>query len=338
MHGMLDGAARAPAFTPQYHDPSDDGGETVPDEVWATDEFQDKLWNFTREAGGPSIKQPAERNIQFVRPRGAFVFKTTDRAGSKIFINVCSSPQVPKPPEITPEMLQEEAPRVRIPLSMGEPREDSDKTGKPCTVYDAIMHPDPVDRAKTEKDMKQFIVELCLQWIEQKHSLVLSRRVKFPKGLSAKGEPEIQTIRRNTNQMVAEVGKDAYQPQQPEPIEEPEFAVSLGASQVTISVALPRCSSLAADGEVELEHSSRRLFLKVEGVYKLTVPLPVAVAKEKADAEFNVDDRVLTVWLPVGGASGDAGGGDSSSSTHTPAAVGSAGSRQPANSLVVELD
>jgi hypothetical protein len=40
MHGMLDGAARAPAFTPQYHDPSDDGGETVPDEVWATDEFQ----------------------------------------------------------------------------------------------------------------------------------------------------------------------------------------------------------------------------------------------------------------------------------------------------------
>jgi hypothetical protein len=129
------------------------------------------------------------------------VFKTTDRAGSKIFINVCSSPQVPKPPEITPEMLQEEAPRVRIPLSMGEPREDSDKTGKPCTVYDAIMHPDPVDRAKTEKDMKQFIVELCLQWIEQKHSLVLSRRVKFPKGLSAKGEPEIQTIRRNTNQV-----------------------------------------------------------------------------------------------------------------------------------------
>jgi hypothetical protein len=69
--------------------------------------------------------------------------------------------------------------------------------------------------------------------------------------------------------MVAEVGKDAYQPQQPEPIEEPEFAVSLGASQVTISVALPRCSSLAADGEVELEHSSRRLFLKVEGVYHL---------------------------------------------------------------------
>ena len=34
---------------------------------------------------------------------------------------------------------------------------DQDKEGKPCTTYDAIMHTDPVERAKTEKSMKDFV-------------------------------------------------------------------------------------------------------------------------------------------------------------------------------------
>ena len=51
-------------------------------------------------------------------------------------------------------------------LSMGAPREDADKEGKECTVYDAIMHSEVVERAKTEKAMKEIVVELCLQWNE----------------------------------------------------------------------------------------------------------------------------------------------------------------------------
>ena len=296
MKAMDGGARRGEGFKPQYVDPSDDADTSVPDDVWASDDFQDKLWNFTQESAGPSIRatEARERNFQFVRPKPAFVFKTIDRAGGKVFINVCSSPQVPKPPEITPQMLQGESARIRIPLSMGEPREDQDKEGKPCTTYDAIMHTDPVERAKTEKSMKDFVVELCLQWVEQKFSLELSRTVKFPKGMQAKGEPDIQTIRRNTNQIVEEVGANAYQTETPQPVEQPEFAVSVTDGKVIVSVALPRLESTAG---VELEHSSRRLFLKVPGMYTLTVTLPVVVGQEGADSQFNKADRVLTVWL-----------------------------------------
>eukprot|EP01050_Picozoa_sp_SAG11_P019209 SAG11_NODE_3024_length_2755_cov_0.965361_2_plen_461_part_00 len=38
-------------------------------------------------------------------------------------------------------------------------------------------------------ELKDFVVELCMQWIEQKHNLLLNRRVKWPKGMESKGEP-----------------------------------------------------------------------------------------------------------------------------------------------------
>jgi hypothetical protein len=329
---MGDGAARSgEGFMPGFSDPADDGGGgEVPDDVWCSDEFQDKLWNWTRQAAGPSMTTETERKSQFVRPAKGFALKTVDRAGGKVFINVCASPQIPKPPPITAEMLQEEQTRVRIPLSMGEAREDTDKEGKACTVYDAIMHTEVVERAKTEKEMKDFVVELCLQWVEQKFELALRRPAKFPKGLLAKGEPDIQTIRRNTNHMVAEVGKGAYASQAPEPVEEPEFSVGLEESRVVVIVAMPRIDSAAC---VSLEHSSRRLFLKAEGHYALTVMLPESVEKDGADSEFNKTDKTLTVWLVRAKPEED----EDDEGLPGPEEAAAA-TRQPTNALVMELD
>jgi hypothetical protein len=50
----------------------------------------------------------------------------------KIFINVCTSPQIPAPREITEEELieivkSEDPGRYRVPISLGEPVADLDK-------------------------------------------------------------------------------------------------------------------------------------------------------------------------------------------------------------------
>ena len=335
-HIMGDGAARGggQGYIEENYDPADDGerGE-VPDDVWASDEFQDRLWNWTRQAAGPAVTTNTDRNTQFVRPTKGFAMKTSDRAGGKVFINLCSSPQIPQPPKITAEMLAESECRVRIPLSMGEPREDTDKEGKECTVYDAIMHTDVVERSKTEKDMKDFVVELCLQWIEQKHDLQFRRPVKFPKGMLAKGEPDIQTIRRNTNHMVAEVGEDAYAPQaEPvRPVEEPDFSIAVEDGRVVLIVAMPRIESAAG---LSLEHSSRRLFLKADGHYALTVMLPESVEKEGADSEFNKTDKTLTIWLTRQKPEEEEDEEDGAGEEEPAVAV-----RQPkSNNLVMELD
>ena len=187
-----------------------------------------------------------------------------------------------------------------------------------------------VERAKTEKEMKDFVVELCLQWVEQKFELVLRRPATFPKGMLAKGEPDIQTIRRNTNHMVAEVGKNAYEPQKSEPVEEPEFSIWLEESMVVVIVAMPRVDSAAC---ISLEHSSRRLFLKAEGHYALTVMLPQTVEKDGADSEFNKTDKTLTVWLVRAKPEED----EDEELLPGPEEAARA-ARQPANALVMELD
>ena len=138
---------------------------------------------------------------------------------------------------------------------------------------------------------------------------MLRRPVRFPKGLQAKGEPEIQTIRRNTNHMVAEVGAKAYEPQAPEPVEEPEYSIEAEDERVVVVVAVPRLDSAAA---VSLEHSSRRLFLKADGAYALTVMLPHSVEKtgDPSHCVWGVERRAEISGLgPLAGCFLDLGSG-----------------------------
>lgn len=43
---------------------------------------------------------------------------------------------------------------LRIPLSLGEAREDWDKKGDPCTVFDFIWNPDSLEECKTNQLFK----------------------------------------------------------------------------------------------------------------------------------------------------------------------------------------
>ena len=328
---MNDGAARMSEFSPQHEDPGDGPSGPVPDEVWASEEFQDQLFTWTKEHSGPSLQtDTGERKVQYIRPNPGFVFKTVDKTSNKIFCNVCSSIQVPEPPKATIAELQnagEDGPRMRIPISLGAPRQDTDKEGKPCTIYDACFHPEVIARAKIEPEMKEFVVEMCMQWIEQKHSLLLNRRRKWPKGMEAKGQLEIQVIRRNTNQLFQTVGEKVRMPRQnrlpghaaahlcrlqsdavaggaqsapeakpEEQEEEPEYVVREETMRLAVVLSLPRLDSAAT---VELEHSSKRLFVHAPGAYKAAIPLQYSLSKAGAVAEFNKLRTQLTVWLTL---------------------------------------
>ena len=58
---------------------------------------------------------------------------------------------------------------MRIPLSLGPPREDLDKSGDVCTVYDVVFHPDAVEGALKEEEFRSFVMQLTLHQIEQKY-------------------------------------------------------------------------------------------------------------------------------------------------------------------------
>lgn len=80
---------------------------------------------------------------------------------------VCRSPKVrsfgrePDPNDASVE-------RVRIPLSLGPARNDLDKSGEPCIVYDVVFNTEVMDQALHAKEFKDFLVGLGMGWVMEK--------------------------------------------------------------------------------------------------------------------------------------------------------------------------
>lgn len=121
-----------------------------------------------------------------VVPQPGFVAKTRSltHGGRKVFINLCTSEHVDPCGEMAADAGDGGAPeeaRVRIPLSLGPPHEDLDKDGAACTVYDCVFHPDTVQEAKKDRHFRDFMMQLVLASVQQKHGEELSAELSYPK-------------------------------------------------------------------------------------------------------------------------------------------------------------
>jgi len=119
-----------------------------------------------------------------VVPEPGFVAKTRSftRKGTKVFINICHSEHVDPPGAVepAPSSSGDELP-LRIPLSLGPPREDLDKEGDVCTCYDVVFHPSTVESSLGDEDFRNLMLQLTLHQIKQKHGDDLSDNLSFPK-------------------------------------------------------------------------------------------------------------------------------------------------------------
>ncbi|KAF3846998.1 hypothetical protein F7725_004076 [Dissostichus mawsoni] len=92
-------------------------------------------------------KMPTENpESKVIRPQPGLCVKTvTEPDKQKIFVNVCQSPVVPLPPEISRDelvdLLQSEDPSgFRVPMSLGEPHTETDNNSQACTAYDVVIN------------------------------------------------------------------------------------------------------------------------------------------------------------------------------------------------------
>lgn len=114
-----------------------------------------------------------------IQPTAGFVIKTKDETGQKIFMNMVSHEMVDPPEE--KHMPDTDQPAVRIPLSLGEIREDFDKKGDPCQVVDVIWNPKAVKKATKEPLYKQGLVELAFEYVKQKYEKTLDLQYSVPR-------------------------------------------------------------------------------------------------------------------------------------------------------------
>lgn len=132
--------------------------------------------------GAASAAGGATSESEQVFPSPGFVAKTVSATnkGQKVFINVCQSAHVDAPSPVQGKADAEEV-QYRIPMSLGPPREDLDKDGAVCTVYDVVFHPDAIENSLAQAEFRQFVMSLTLHQIESKYKDELSSDIKFPK-------------------------------------------------------------------------------------------------------------------------------------------------------------
>ena len=120
-----------------------------------------------------------------ITPNPGFVLKTyiiepVEKSKSKLFINICENEYIPSPPLTTDEELIKaieagDNTNYRVPLSLSLLKEDRDKSGNICYVVDVVMNSDPYKKTLENPNFKAFMMELCLQWIEQKCNMKLDK-------------------------------------------------------------------------------------------------------------------------------------------------------------------
>jgi len=167
--------------------------------------FEEK---YTDAEGNPIIDEEGGAVIQ---PTPGFVVKTKDiNDQSKIFINMTHHDLVE--PFEEKSIPKEEAAKIdasetgiRIPLSLGTVREDSDKRGDPVQVFDIIWNPKTVKQAQKDAGFRQAMVELAFSYITQKHGRNLDLRFTIPKMKYKGATVQYQRVKAKKNPKIKEV-------------------------------------------------------------------------------------------------------------------------------------
>jgi hypothetical protein len=141
------------------------------------------MQNYCDKDGNPIIDEEGGAVIQ---PKSGFVVKTKDQTGQKIFINMTHHEIIEGLEEkaVSPEDAAKWGSSergIRIPLSLGNVKEDRDKNGDPVQVYDIIWNSKVIKDAQKDAKFRQMVVELAFNYIKQKFDKDLDYRFTIPK-------------------------------------------------------------------------------------------------------------------------------------------------------------
>ncbi len=79
-----------------------------------------------------------------------------------------------------------------IPYAQSPPREDVDKSGSYCLVYDVIFHPETLSQARKDKLLRDKLENTAIESVENSFKLTLDKNnVKKPKLRYLKQQPHM---------------------------------------------------------------------------------------------------------------------------------------------------
>ncbi|GFR62206.1 PIH1 domain-containing protein 1 [Elysia marginata] len=262
-----------------------------------------------------------------VVPVAVMCLKTRTDTGEKVFINLCHSENVPEPKDLTDdELLQvldsEDPTQFRIPMSIGEPHAEIDKSGSGCTAYDVVVHPNFMEKMKKSELFKTFFLTIMCEGIESKYNVLLKRDWVVLKNRKSVGKIMEQHIRTKSKPLIMDMNNTvpdqlpAEQPEKRNLIEEvqqheeelmkrapePKFTIIQEPTEghpdfLVAEIHLPNIKTAQS---LTLDIGEDHLVLMTRShVYHLDIFLPFNLVTEECGAQFDRATKILTVTMPV---------------------------------------
>ncbi|XP_064359667.1 PIH1 domain-containing protein 1 isoform X2 [Dromaius novaehollandiae] len=173
--------------------------------------------------GADEAETPPASTSTAVTPQPGFCVKT--RAGdAKVFVNVCHSPAVPAPPPLAPRDLRllldsDAASAFRIPMSLGEPHAELDRSGQGCTAYDVVVNSSLLRTLQADPLYLEFFLTVVMEGLAEKYGVAVNhpgwRVLQNRKFL---GSVSAQNIRTRPRPRIQELeGEEPLLPHPPSP-------------------------------------------------------------------------------------------------------------------------
>jgi len=269
----------------------------------------------------PTLLPEPELPSVTVVPDAGMCVKTKNFEGKKFFINVCKIQAIPPAKPISEENLQliiaseDYTSDYRIPMSLGAPRTEKDKSGLDCLVSDVAVNAVWYDEVmKDSLTFTTFFIHLAMEGLCEKYGDNLCnldrQNWSILRNKRYMGKLQRHTIQQRASaSKIEEVTDDASRITTPltqieggakksivreipsvllvkEPPEE-----NLPAKRLTATIKLPK--EVSKEG-MSLEMGVDRLVLHSE-VYSLDIFLPFDVLPMSCNATFNTSCRQLTL-------------------------------------------
>ncbi|ERE70098.1 PIH1 domain-containing protein 1 [Cricetulus griseus] len=253
--------------------------------------FQELLLQASKELQQAQTDRPESTQIQ---PQPGFCIKTNSSEG-KVFINVCHSPSIPPPVDVTEDellqMLQEDQAGFRIPMSLGEPHAELDAKGQGCTAYDVAVNSNFYLRMQNSDFLRELVVTIAREGLEDKYGLQLNPEWRMLKYRPFLGSISQQNIRSRQRPRIQELGTL----QGPE---RPHLNLWLEAPDLLLAeIDLPRLDG--AQG-LTLEIGESHLVMGgSQQLYHLNASIPLRINPEASRAAFHHRRKQLMVSMPL---------------------------------------
>lgn len=268
------------------------------------------------------------QEVKTVKPEPGFCVKTRDREENKIFLNVCHSAALPAPKDISEEELThilstDEVVNLRVPLSLGDAREELDKSGNPCIAHDIVINSDFYKKVEASSLFKNFVIQVAIQGLEDKCNKELNKDFTLLKNKKYLGTPSEVTVRTNSSKpMITELdSQDSFNANKStatkklmiQELESPDKPNITKTPQPTYTIvqdpAVGYPTHLVAEFQlpevsraklINLDIGEDRIVLEAHPKkYFLDIFLPYPLEQDECGAQFNTDEKILTLTMKV---------------------------------------